>query len=195
MPPRPKSAVAVAANHPPVLLRSPVVMNKPVALAADTVAVGLGANLGDARRTLSWAVAAMAGLARTELLAVSSLYSSKPIDSSGPDYLNAVALLRTGQEPLDLLHALQAIELQAGRERPYRNAPRTLDLDIELWGDRHSDATELTLPHPRMWQRAFVLLPLAEIAPGCVSAEQLQAVADQGIERSLAQGWWIEQSA
>lgn len=166
------------------------VMNKPAALAADTVAVGLGANLGDARQTLSWAVAAMAGLARTELLAVSSLYSSKPIDSSGPDYLNAVALLRTGQQPLDLLHALQAIELQAGRERPYRNAPRTLDLDIELWGDRQSDDPELILPHPRMWQRAFVLLPLAEIAPGCVSAEQLQSVADQGIERSLAQGWW-----
>ena len=93
-------------------------MSKPVALAADTVAVGLGANLGDARQTLSWAVAAMAGLARTELLAVSSLYSSKPIDSSGPDYLNAVALLSTGQEQLDLMHALQAIELQAGRVRP-----------------------------------------------------------------------------
>ena len=172
-----------------------VVMNRPAVLAADTVAVGLGANLGDARQTLSWAVAAMAGLARTELLAVSSLYSSKPIDSSGPDYLNAVALLRTEQQPLDLLHALQAIELQAGRERPYRNAPRTLDLDIELWGDRQSDDPELILPHPRMWQRAFVLLPLAEIAPGRVSADQLQAVADQGIERSLAQGWWTAQSA
>ena len=165
-------------------------MNKPAALASDTVAVGLGANLGDARRTLSWAVAAMAGLARTELLAVSSLYSSKPIDSSGPDYLNAVALLRTGQEPLDLLHALQAIELQAGRERPYRNAPRTLDLDIELWGDWRSDAPVLIVPHPRMWERAFVLVPLAEIASQCVSAEQLQAVADQGIERSQSQGWW-----
>lgn len=190
MQPLPKSVAAVAANHPLVLLLSPVVMNKPAALAADTVAVGLGANLGDARQTLSWAVAAMAKLARTELLAVSSLYSSKPIDSSGPDYLNAVALLRTGREPLDLLHALQAIELQAGRERPYRNAPRTLDLDIELWGGRQSDDPELILPHPRMWQRAFVLLPLAEIAPGCVNAEQLQSVADQGIERSLAQGWW-----
>ncbi len=178
-----------------MLLLQPVVMSKPAALAADTVAVGLGANLGDARQTLSWAVAAMAGLARTELLAVSSLYSSKPIDSSGPDYLNAVALLRTGQEPLDLLHALQAIELQAGRERPYRNAPRTLDLDIELWGNRQSQVPELILPHPRMWQRAFVLVPLAEIAPGCVSAERLQAVADQGIERSLVQGWWTEQSA
>lgn len=193
MPPRPKSAAAVAANHPLALLLPPVAMNRLPVLATDTVAVGLGANLGDARQTLSWAVAAMAGLARTELLAVSSLYSSKPIDSSGPDYLNAVALLRTEQEPLSLLHALQAIELQAGRERPYRNAPRTLDLDIELWGDRQSQAPELILPHPRMWQRAFVLLPLAEIVPGCVSAEQLQAVADQGIERSLAQGWWLEQ--
>lgn len=170
-------------------------MNKPAALAADTVAVGLGANLGDARRTLSWAVAAMAGLARTELLAVSSLYSSKPIDSSGPDYLNAVALLRTGQEPLDLLHALQAIELQAGRERPYRNAPRTLDLDIELWGDRHSDVPELILPHPRMWQRAFVLLPLAELAPERVTSAQLQAVQAQAIARAHGPDWADSASA
>lgn len=190
MPPRPKSAVVAVASPPLAQLLPPVAMNRPPALAADTVAVGLGANLGDARRTLSWAVAALAGLAQTELLAVSSLYSSKPIDSSGPDYLNAVALLRTAQEPLDLLHALQAIEQQAGRERPYRNAPRTLDLDIELWGARQSNVPELILPHPRMWQRAFVLLPLAEIAPGIVSAEQLHSVADQGIERSLVQGWW-----
>ena len=162
---------------------------------SELVAIGLGANLGDLDHALRDAVQAIAGLPQTTLVSVSSLYRSAPIDAGGPDYLNAVALLRTGQEPLDLLHALQAFELQAGRERPYRIARRTLDLDIELWGDRYSDATELTLPHPRMWQRAFVLLPLAEIAPGCVSAEQLQAVADQGIERSLAQGWWIEQSA
>ena len=171
-------------------------MNKVVpGLAADTVAIGLGANLGEAQQTLRWAVQAIAQLPQTRLLSVSSLYSTKPIDSSGPDYLNAVALVSTQQKPLAFLQSLQAIELQAGRERPYRNAPRTLDLDIELWGDRQSEDPELILPHPRMWQRAFVLLPLAEIAPGCVSAEQLQAVADQGIERSLAQGWWTEQSA
>ena len=169
-------------------------MNKPntalAALASDTVAIGLGANLGDARHTLSWAVQALAQLAQTQLLAVSSLYSTKPIDSSGPDYLNAVALVRTQQAPLAFLQALQTLELQAGRERPYRNAPRTLDLDIELWGEWRSEDPVLIVPHPRMWERAFVLVPLAEIAPQCVSAELLQAVADQGVERSQSQGWW-----
>ena len=165
-------------------------MNKPCALAADTVAIGLGANLGDASRTLAWAVQAIAQLAQTELLAVSSLYSTKPVDSSGPDYLNAVALVRTQQEPLAFLHALQALELQAGRERPYRNAPRTLDLDIELWGSWQSNDSELIVPHPRMWKRAFVLVPLAEIAPECVSAQLLQSVAEQGIQISQNQSWW-----
>ena len=130
-------------------------MNKPdtalATLAADTVAIGLGANLGDAQQTLRWAVQALAQLAQTQLLSVSSLYSTKPIDSSGPDYLNAVALVRTQQAPLAFLQALQALELQAGRERPYRNAPRTLDLDIELWGEWRSEDPVLIVPHPRMW--------------------------------------------
>lgn len=165
-------------------------MNKPGALAADTVAIGLGANLGEARQTLAWAVSAIGALAQTELLAVSSLYSTKPVDSSGPDYLNAVVLVRTQQEPLAFLYALQALELQAGRERPYRNAPRTLDLDIELWGNWQSDNPELIVPHPRIWERAFVLVPLAEIAPECVSAQLLQSVAEQGIQISQKQGWW-----
>ena len=165
-------------------------MNKAGALAADTVAIGLGANLGEARQTLAWAVSAIGALAQTELLAVSSLYSTKPVDSSGPDYLNAVALVRTRQEPLAFLHALQALELQAGRERPYRNAPRTLDLDIELWGSWQSDDSELIVPHPRMWERAFVLVPLAEVAPECVSAQLRQSVAEQGIQISQNQGWW-----
>ncbi|RGE46268.1 2-amino-4-hydroxy-6-hydroxymethyldihydropteridine diphosphokinase [Comamonas testosteroni] len=166
-------------------------MSKAVqALAADTVAIGLGANLGEAQQKLRWAVQAIAQLPQTRLLSVSSLYSTKPIDSSGPDYLNAVALVSTQQKPLAFLQSLQAIELQAGRERPYRNAPRTLDLDIELWGDWQSDAQNLIVPHPRMWERAFVLVPLAEVAPQCVSEPQLQAVADQGIERSQGPDWW-----
>ena len=163
-------------------------------LAADVVAVGLGANLGDAPGTLAWAVRAIAALPDTQLLAVSSLYSTAPIDSSGPDYLNAVALVQTQQSPLAFLHALQAIELQAGRERPYRNAPRTLDLDIELWGDWQSDVPELIVPHPRMWERAFVLVPLAEVAAQCVSEAQLLAVADQDIQISQKQGWWQSQN-
>lgn len=151
--------------------------------------VGLGANLGDARLTLRAALDALAALPDTQLVAVSSLYRSAPIDSSGPDYLNAVAALDTALEPHALLSALQAIEQVHGRERPYRNAPRTLDLDLLLHGDTRLDTPVLTLPHPRLHQRAFVLLPLAEIAPslalpgrGAV-ADWLPGVADQAVER------------
>ncbi|WP_430418011.1 2-amino-4-hydroxy-6-hydroxymethyldihydropteridine diphosphokinase [Methylibium petroleiphilum] len=151
--------------------------------------VGLGANLGDARLTLQVALDALAALPDTRLVAVSSLYRSAPIDSSGPDYLNAVAALDTALEPHALLSALQAIEQVHGRERPYRNAPRTLDLDLLLHGDARLDTPTLTLPHPRLHQRAFVLLPLAEIAPalalpgrGAV-ADWLPGVADQTVER------------
>ena len=157
---------------------------------AEPVAVGLGANLGDKGEALRAAVAAMATLPATRLLAVSSLYRSAPVDATGPDYLNAVALLATRLQPLQLLHALQAIELAAGRERPYRNAPRTLDLDIELWADARLDLPDLTIPHPRMYQRAFVLQPLAELLPAQVSAAQLQAVAAQQIERLPEREWW-----
>ena len=160
------------------------------ALAANTVAIGLGGNLGQALETLQWAVQAISQLPQTRLLKVSSLYSTKPVDSSGRDYLNAVALVQTEQAPLEFLQALQAIELAAGRERPYRNAPRTLDLDIELWGGRQSDEAQLTVPHPRMWERAFVLVPLAEIAPDCVTSAQLQAVQAQGIAISRGPNWW-----
>ena len=165
------------------------------ALATNTVAIGLGANLGQALETLQWAVLAIAKLPQTRLLKVSSLYSTKPVDSSGPDYLNAVALVQTEQAPLEFLQALQAIELAAGRERPYRNAPRTLDLDIELWGGWQSNEAQLTVPHPRMWERAFVLVPLAEIAPDCVTTAQLQAVQAQGIALSRGPTWWNDARA
>mgnify|MGYP001113763611 CR=1 FL=1 len=151
--------------------------------------VGLGANLGDARAALASALAALRELPGTTVLRCSSVWRSAPIDSSGPDYLNAVAELRTLLAPLDLLHQLQAIEQAHGRERPYRNAPRTLDLDLLLHGECVLDTPELTLPHPRAHERAFVLAPLAEMASalsvpgrGRVS-ELLAAVADQRIER------------
>lgn len=145
--------------------------------------IGLGANLGDARAALLAAVRALQGLDGGEALTVSSLYSSAPIDSSGPDYLNAVACLPTRLSAPDLLAALQQIENAAGRERPYRNAPRTLDLDVLLYGDASIDSPSLTVPHPRMYQRAFVLLPLAELAPARVPAQALAAVADQVLVR------------
>ena len=151
--------------------------------------IGLGANLGDAQGALEAAFDALAALPHTQLLRRSSIYRSAPIDSSGPDYLNAVAELRTSLAPIELLRHLQAIELAHGRERPYRNAPRTLDLDLLLHGELVLDSAELTLPHPRTQQRAFVLQPLAELAPDLVIpgrgtvASLLAGVAGQTIER------------
>lgn len=156
---------------------------------AVRVYVGLGANLGDRGEALLQALHAMAVLPQTQLLAVSSLYSSAPVDATGPDYLNAVAAVQTQQSPQNFLQALQAIELAAGRERPYRNAPRTLDLDILLWGDAQLDTPALTVPHPRMYERAFVLLPLAQLDASLVTAEQLAAVADQRIAVAQAPDW------
>lgn len=153
---------------------------------SELVYVGLGANLGDRGEALLQALQRMAALPQTKLRAVSSLYSSAPVDATGPDYLNAVAVLATKQAPLDFLQALQALELQAGRERPYRNAPRTLDLDVLLWGDQRLDSPTLTVPHPRMYERAFVLLPLAELDAQRVTAAQLDAVRAQRI--AVAQG-------
>lgn len=148
-----------------------------------TAYIALGANLGDAVATVLQAVRALATLPQTRLLRASSLYRTAPIESSGPDYINAVAEISTTLTPQELLAALQALEQAAGRERPYRNAPRTLDLDILLYGDVSIDSPTLTIPHPRMQSRAFVLQPLAEIAPHRVSPAALAAVHDQAIER------------
>lgn len=151
--------------------------------------IGLGANLGDRTAALRTALAALAALPGTRLRRVSSLYRSAPVDAGGPDYLNAVAEIATQLPPHDLLAALQAIEHAAGRERPYRNAPRTLDLDILLYGDLRLDTATLTLPHPRLHERAFVLLPLAELAPERVLPQWLAGVRGQAIERCDALGW------
>lgn len=151
--------------------------------------IGLGANLGDARATLDAALAALQRLPRTEWLGRSSFYRTAPVDASGPDYLNAVAVLRTELSPQELLAALQAIEQAHGRERPYRNAPRTLDLDLLLYGSQLVDTPALQLPHPRMHQRAFVLAPLLEIDPEVqipgqgAAAALLTGLGDQALQR------------
>lgn len=145
--------------------------------------IGLGANLGDARQAVHGAVVAIAALDGCQLLATSPLYRSAPIDSSGPDYFNAVLQISTRLTAPDLLACLHRIERGAGRERPYRNAPRTLDLDLLLYGQARLDSPTLTVPHPRMLLRAFVLRPLADIAPALVSAQALAAVADQVIAK------------
>lgn len=151
--------------------------------------VGLGANLGDTAQTLNQALDALAALPETELLAVSSRYRSAPVDASGPDYLNAAARLDTALPPEELLRCLQAIELAHGRERPFVNASRTLDLDLLLYADRQIRSEHLCVPHPRLHQRAFVLLPLLELAPDLsvpglgALRPCLAAVSDQRIER------------
>lgn len=145
--------------------------------------IGLGANLGDAQTALRDAVQALSQLPGTHLERQSAVYQSAPVDAQGPDYFNAVVQVSTHLEALALLAHLQTIEQQAGRQRPYRNAPRTLDLDLLLYGDQKFDTDTLTVPHPRMPARAFVLLPLHEIAPQQVTAAQLQAVGGQRVVR------------
>ena len=157
----------------------------PTALAC----IGLGANLGDARATLQAALAALAALPGTRLCKNSSVYRSAPLESSGPDYFNAVALLETQLTPHALLAELQRIEHAHGRERPFHNAPRTLDLDLLLYGDQRIASATLTVPHPRLHERAFVVRPLAEIAPDWVVPglgrvqDLLAGVADQRADR------------
>lgn len=164
--------------------------------------IGLGANLGDPPATLAWALEQIGQLPGTAVAAASALYRSAPVDAQGPDFFNAVCRVRTLLEPLPLLHALLAIEQQAGRERPWRNAPRTLDLDLlcyarptpapapepadgqPLWQFEHCTSAELTLPHPRMHQRAFVLRPLADIDATLVHPQWLMDVTDQRIEKA-----------
>jgi 2-amino-4-hydroxy-6-hydroxymethyldihydropteridine diphosphokinase len=146
-----------------------------------SVYLGLGANLGDAQQSVHNASAELANLPLTEWVASSPLYQSSPVDAQGPDFVNAVVHLKTRLNAIDLLHACQAIENRAGRERPYPNAPRTLDIDILLFGEGNIQSKELLIPHPKMKDRAFVLLPLSEISPHLVSAADLLQVSGQPI--------------
>ncbi|NCS66228.1 MAG: 2-amino-4-hydroxy-6-hydroxymethyldihydropteridine diphosphokinase [Hydrogenophilales bacterium CG03_land_8_20_14_0_80_62_28] len=157
--------------------------------------VALGANLGDPAAQIEKAMAELARLAATRLLARSGLYASKPAGyADQPDYVNAVAKLATTLTPSDLLARLLDIERRHGRERAFRNAPRTLDLDILLYDDLGVDEPGLRIPHPRMHERAFVLLPLAEIAPdldlpghGSIAAA-LTCVAGDSVHRLAPRG-------
>ena len=152
--------------------------------------VALGANLGDPAATIRAAFAALANMTESRIIKTSSLYSTAPVGiEDQPDFVNAVAKLETTLAPESLLDALLDIEHRFGRIRAERNGPRTLDLDILLYNDMMLDLPRLTLPHPRMHLRAFVLQPLAELAPkidlpgrGNIDA-WLPAVANQGIRR------------
>jgi 2-amino-4-hydroxy-6-hydroxymethyldihydropteridine diphosphokinase len=150
---------------------------------AVTAYIGLGANLGQAMQAVRDALMRIGQLPDTVLTRQSSTYRTAPIEATGPDYINAVAEIQTCLSAPELLAHLQRLERDAGRERPYRNAPRTLDLDLLLFGDARIDSAALQVPHPRMNQRAFVLVPLAEIAPQRVPPESLAAVAGQSLSR------------
>jgi 2-amino-4-hydroxy-6-hydroxymethyldihydropteridine diphosphokinase len=156
---------------------------------STTAYIGIGANLGDALGTVRSAIVDIGKFPSTRISGKSSLFRTAPIDAGGDDYINAVARIETDLPPLELMAQLQALEQGAGRERPYRNAPRTLDLDLLLYGSQSIASEQLTVPHPRMTQRAFVLIPLLQIDP-FVSIPELgaahafvPAVAGQAIEK------------
>jgi 2-amino-4-hydroxy-6-hydroxymethyldihydropteridine diphosphokinase len=153
-----------------------------------TAYVGLGANLGDARTAVLLAFEALASWPGIEVKGRSALYRTAPHEAQGPDFINAVACIDTRLTAPDLLDALQAIEHRAGRVRPYVNAPRSLDLDLLFYGDACMHSSRLTLPHPRWRERAFVLVPLADVWPQRVGLEDLARVADQAIQRDGTAG-------
>ncbi|MGL6241435.1 2-amino-4-hydroxy-6-hydroxymethyldihydropteridine diphosphokinase [Pseudomonas sp.] len=156
----------------------------------ERIYIGMGSNLADPAEQLRSAVEALAQLPQTELAGVSAFYQSDSLLPGQPRYTNAVAALDSLLNPLDLLDALQAIENEQGRERLERWGPRTLDLDIVLFGDLLIDEPRLRVPHYHMQERAFVLYPLAELAPadlhlpdGRSLTELLAACPFVGLER------------
>jgi 2-amino-4-hydroxy-6-hydroxymethyldihydropteridine diphosphokinase len=154
--------------------------------------VGIGSNLGESIAQVESAFEELGRIRHTSLAARSSVYRSQPVGyADQPEFFNAVAALETTLEPLQLLQELQAIEARHGRRRSFPNAPRTLDLDLLLHGQAVVQRPELTVPHPRMHQREFVLKPLTEIAPdieipgiGAAKA-RLGACGDQGVEKII----------
>lgn len=152
--------------------------------------IGLGSNLANPAKQVIQAMQAISKLPDTNVLARSSLYRSAPVGYlDQPDFMNAVIKIETALEPLDLLHALLALEHENGRTREFQNSPRTLDLDVLLYADLQHHEHGLTLPHPQMHKRAFVLHPLLEIAPDCVipgvgvAADFLPQCQDQKLEK------------
>jgi 2-amino-4-hydroxy-6-hydroxymethyldihydropteridine diphosphokinase len=154
-----------------------------------TAYVGLGSNLDHPREHVLAALDELGRLPQTQVVSRSRLYRSAPLGHAAqPDFVNAVACLETALEPPRLLTELQAIERLHGRERPFPHAPRTLDLDLLIYGEAVINSASLTVPHPRMHQRAFVLCPLAEICPAAsvpgrgTAAQLLRNCPDQDVE-------------
>jgi 2-amino-4-hydroxy-6-hydroxymethyldihydropteridine diphosphokinase len=134
-------------------------------VAKVTAYIGIGSNLGDAKSNVQRAILLLDKVPLTTLHEQSSLFRTAPVDADGDDYINAVASVKTELPAQELLEALQALELQFGRERPYLHAPRTLDLDLLLYGSEIIDTETLTVPHPGLSLRAFALIPLLQLDP------------------------------
>ena len=152
--------------------------------------IGIGGNIGDAVAQVREAISSLNDIDDSTLVAASSLYRTAPVGFlDQPDFINAVAAIDTALSPHDLLAALRAIEQRHGRVREFKNAPRTLDMDLLLYDDAAFSDETLTVPHPRMHERAFVLAPLAEIAPEALipgqgsARDALIQCADQEIEK------------
>lgn len=151
--------------------------------------IGIGANIGDARQALKDAIVCLAQQVGITVVAKSSFYRTAPVDADGDDYFNAVVKVETPFTASQLLRICHHIEDQFGRERPFRNAPRTLDLDLLLFSTDIIDSEPLTVPHPRITERAFVLVPLVELDAELVipgrgrAADHLPGVRDQRIEK------------
>lgn len=160
-------------------------------MMSHTAYIGIGSNLGNALQNARNAIDFLQKIPETSLDASSSFYKTAPVDACGDDYVNAVIRLKTALEPDKLLKELWKIENLLGRERPFRNAPRTLDLDILLYDTDFIQTEHLTVPHPRMTERAFVLVPLHEIAPElCIPGKDplamlISRLADQKIHRMI----------
>ena len=163
-------------------------------MSGHTAFIGLGSNLGDPHTQLETALQALHELPKSRLAATSPIYQSRPVGPPQPDYLNAVARLETSLTPLTLLDQMQAIEAAQGRQRKERWGPRTLDLDVLLYDNQKFSSPRLTLPHPELAQRPFVLYPLADIAPDLILPgggrlqELLRACPYEGLQR-LADTW------
>ena len=146
-------------------------------MSNGTCAIGLGSNLGDSQSILMMAIDRLRSHPQLELIAVSSWYQTAPLGPPQPDYLNGCAILQTSLEPLALLDTLHAIEAEFGRVRQEVWGARTLDLDLLLYDDLIIDLPNIQVPHPRMCQRGFVLVPLAEIAPEAIEPRAGESIA------------------
>jgi 2-amino-4-hydroxy-6-hydroxymethyldihydropteridine diphosphokinase len=167
----------------------------------STVYLGLGSNQGDRPAHLRGALRALAALPGTQVQAVSALYESAPWGvTDQPPFLNAVAAITTALAPADLLQAVKRIERAAGRRAGRRWGPRPLDIDLLLYDDQRVDTPDLTIPHPRLAERRFVLAPLQDLRPdwqdaaGRPLAALLAAVADQPVTRVATGPWWEDRS-